>query len=224
MATKLGLYELLRPFFLTGFTLPKKPMTARFSMRVGCRSKVILSLFGPDVNFSIEVQAYEDGAGEEYNEGEVGSTYADAQPGSVVLKQGSGLQTVMLGDVPETPGFGSTHLLYDLNTDGAALVDGNSDLLARLALKLAANPALRLILCCPKLTYYPERFSNHIGYELKDRQYRLEREFPLNQVAAFHPIGYPESLQPCPSHGVGSVLGAVWGRDQEAPTLRTFLD
>jgi hypothetical protein len=81
-------------------------------MRAGCRSKVILSLFGPDVNFSIEVQAYGDGAGKEYNEDEVGSTYADAQPGSVVLKQGSWLQVVMLGDVPETPGFGSTHLLY----------------------------------------------------------------------------------------------------------------
>jgi hypothetical protein len=123
-------------------------------MRAGCRSKVILSLFGPDVNFSIEVQAYGDGAGKEYTEGEVGSTYADAQPGSVVLKQGSWLQVVMLGDVPETPGFGSTHLLYDLNTDGAALVDGNSDLHARLALKLEANPALRLILCSPKLTGY----------------------------------------------------------------------
>jgi len=172
-------------------------------MRAGCRSKVILSLFGPDVNFSIEVLAYKDGAGKEYNEGEVGSTYTDAQPGSVVLKQGSGLQTVMLGDVPETPGFGSTHLLYDLNTDGAALVDGNSDLHARLALKLAANPALRLILYCPKLTDYPERFSNPIAYELKDLQYRLEREFPLNQVAAFHPIGYPGGYSPAPA--------MVWG-------------
>jgi hypothetical protein len=51
-----------------------------------------LSLFGPDVNFSIEVQAYEDGAGKEYNPGEVGLTYEDAKPGSLVIKQGSWLQ------------------------------------------------------------------------------------------------------------------------------------
>ena len=207
MATKLGLYELLRPFFLAGCTLPKKPMTCSLFNEGWVSLEGDMSLFGPDVNLSIEVQAYEDGAGKEYNEGEAGSTYADAQPGSVVLKQGSWLQVVMLGGVPETPGFGSTHLLYDLNTDGAALVDGNSDLHARLALKLAANPALRLILCCPKLTGYPERFSGHIRYELKDRQYRLEREFPSSQVAAFHPIGYPGRYSPAPA--------VVWGTCSE---------
>jgi hypothetical protein len=91
----------------------------------------------------------------------------------------------------ETPGFSSTHLVYDLSTNDPVTVDSTRDLLARLALKLVTNPALRLILYCPKLTDYPTRYSNHTDFELKDRQYRLEREFPLNQVVAFHPVGYP---------------------------------
>jgi hypothetical protein len=325
-----------------------------------------LSLFGPDVNFSIEVQAYEDGAGKEYNTGEVGSTYEAAKPGSLVIKQGSWLQVVMSGgvlistphlawdlamhtlrrtrfigagtmielnggiwnppatpgagtfagailenlppqideptlsllaadlpdylaqkatwttpllnqqitwidtklanktlnlfgtDVPvaapfadaltsardslndqitagtapdnrsriaaeverrlvtsvfgrhdsewalshaidhakhfiylETPGLSSTHLLYNLNTNDPVTIDGTHDLLSKLALKLINSPSLRLVLCLPRLTDYPTRFHNHIQYELKDRQYRLERDFPLRQVVAFHPLGYP---------------------------------
>jgi hypothetical protein len=91
----------------------------------------------------------------------------------------------------ETPGFGSTHLIYDLNTNNPVTIDGTHDLVSKLALKLLNTPSLRLILCLPQLTDYPTRFYNHIQYELKDRQYRLERDFPLRQVVVFHPVGYP---------------------------------
>ncbi|HSF29198.1 MAG TPA: hypothetical protein VLK82_01805 [Candidatus Tectomicrobia bacterium] len=91
----------------------------------------------------------------------------------------------------ETQGFGSTHLLYNLNTNDPVTIDGTHDLLSKLALRLLNTPSLRLILCFPQLTDYPTRFHKHVQYELKDRQYRLEREFPLNQVVALHPVGYP---------------------------------
>jgi len=80
----------------------------------------------------------------------------------------------------ETPGFGSTHLLYNPGDNDPVQINVTYDLLAQLASALSTNPALRLILCFPKLTDYPARFSNHVAYELKDQQYRLEREFPLN--------------------------------------------
>jgi hypothetical protein len=74
-----------------------------------------LSLFGPDVNFSIEVQAYEDGAGKEYNPGEVGSTYEAAKPGHLVIKQGSWLQVVMIGGVPPYQSLGVQFKYADAN-------------------------------------------------------------------------------------------------------------
>jgi hypothetical protein len=94
----------------------------------------------------------------------------------------------------ETPGFCST-------ADRAAAPPAwTLDLIARLAAKLTANPALRLIIGIPKYPDYAPGFEGMATAESVDRRQILVGDpaaipkispLPIDQTVAFHPIGFP---------------------------------
>jgi|GEM_PF-1426462 len=85
----------------------------------------------------------------------------------------------------ESPGFASTHMDSDGNIQ-------SNDLITLLKDRMTEIPTLRVMLCIPKYTDFPETFSTFRNFEYADRKYRIDSFGPLkDRLAVFHPIGFP---------------------------------
>ena len=93
----------------------------------------------------------------------------------------------------ETPGFCST---ADTSQQLPAYA---SDLIFALGTRLQFNPALRVMVCCPKYPDFAPGYEGMAAYEVQDRYMIMVgnpgagkgSQLPTAQAVGFHPIGFP---------------------------------